>query len=158
MNILGNHTSKLDVKIRLVFIVWIKIIMPLLNISWSFTHLLAQTNSGSGGAAVLNLIIGLAAYAFSSYCLYVMFQKLNQPNAWFAWVPILSSWAMLKAGDQSPWWIIGLFIPIVNFVAIIFLIIAFANMVKKLGKNPWLILLMLIPLVNFAVMYYFALM
>ena len=87
-----------------------------------------------------------------------MFQKLNQPNAWFGWVPILSSWAILKAGDQSPWWIIGLFIPIVNLGAIIFLIIAFVTMIKKLGKNPWFILLMIIPLANFAVMYYFALM
>lgn len=130
----------------------------LLNINWSFTHLFAQTSSGSGGGGVFNLIIGLAAYAFSSYCLYVMFQKLNQPNAWFAWVPILSSWGILKAGDQSPWWIIGLFIPIVNLGAIIFLIIAFVTMIKKLGKNPWFILLMIIPLANFAVMYYFALM
>lgn len=132
--------------------------MPLLNINLSFTSLLAQTSSGSGGLGILNLIIALAAYAFSSYCLYVMFQKLNYPNPWFGWVPILQNWAMLEAGDQSPWWIIGLFIPLVNLVACIFLIIAFVNMVKKLGKNPWFILLMLIPLANFAVMYYFALM
>ncbi|BAY81865.1 hypothetical protein NIES267_13420 [Calothrix parasitica NIES-267] len=132
--------------------------MSLLNTDLSFTYLLAQTSSGSGGAGVLNLIIGLAAYAFSSYCLYVMFQKLNYPKPWFAWVPFLQNWAMFELGDQSPWWIIGFFIPFVNIVAAIYLIIAFINMVKKLGKNPWFILLMIIPLANFAVMYYFALM
>lgn len=63
---------------------------------------------------------------------------------------------MYKAGDQSPWWIIGLFIPFVNIVAVVFLIIAFVNIVKKLGKNPWLILLMIIPIVNFVILYQFA--
>lgn len=134
--------------------------MSLLNIDLSFTYLLAQSSSDSGGGAfgLINLVIGLAGYVFSSYCLYVMFQKLNYPNPWFGWVPFLQNWAMLELGDQSPWWIIGLFIPLVNIVAVIFMIIAFVNMIKKLGKNPWFILLMIIPLANFAVMYYFALM
>ncbi|MBV6621612.1 MAG: hypothetical protein KI793_01440 [Rivularia sp. (in: Bacteria)] len=128
-----------------------------LNLHWGFTYLLAQSSSGSSSVGgVFNLIFGIAGYIFSSYCFYTMLQKLNQPNAWFAWVPFLNIWVTLKAGDQSPWWIIGFFIPLVNFVAVIFLIIAYANIVKKLGKNPWLILLMIIPLVNFAVMYYFA--
>ena len=133
--------------------------MSFLNIDLSFTYLLALSSSGSGGAGGgLSLIIGLATYVFSSYCLYVMFQKLNYPNPWFGWVPFLQNWAMLEAGDQSPWWIIGLFIPLVNIVAAIYLLIAFINMVKKLGKNPWFILLMLIPLAKFAVMFYFAIM
>ncbi len=63
---------------------------------------------------------------------------------------------MYKAGDQSPWWIIGIFIPFVNIVALIILLIAFVNVVKKLGKNPWLILLMIVPLINFFVLYNFA--
>ncbi|MEM1393094.1 MAG: DUF5684 domain-containing protein [Cyanobacteria bacterium P01_D01_bin.116] len=133
--------------------------MSLLNTDLSFTYLLAQSNSGSGGlGGLISLLFVLAAYVFSSYCLYTMFQKLNYSNSWFAWVPILQNWAIFEVGDQSPWWIIGFFIPFINIVAAIYLIIAFVNMVKKLGKNPWFILLMLIPLANFAVMYYFALM
>ena len=132
--------------------------MALLNLDWSFAYLFAQSSysSGSGVGAVLELFFWLAVYIFCSYCFYTMLKKLNYANSWFAWVPILQNWAIFEAGDQSPWWIIGFFIPIVNFVAFIFLIIAFVNMVKKLDKNPWLILLMLIPLVNFAIMYYFA--
>lgn len=139
----------------------LRMIMALLNLDWSFTYLFAQSSysSDSGGVIVLELILrllGLAAYIFSSYCFYTMLEKLNYRNAWFAWVPFLKWWATLKAGDQSPWWIVGLFIPLVNFVAIIFLLIAYVNIVKKLGKNPWLILLMIIPLVNFAIMHHFA--
>ena len=75
--------------------------MSLLNTDLSFTYLLAQSNSSSGsvGGSLIGLLFGLAAYAFSSYCLYVMFQKLNYPNPWFGWVPFLQNWAIFEVGD-----------------------------------------------------------
>ncbi|MUG94677.1 hypothetical protein F7734_20850 [Scytonema sp. UIC 10036] len=129
---------------------------------WSLVYFLAQSDgssSASGGTfgGLFGLIFGLAAYVFTSYCFYKIYEKLGEENAWFAWVPILQYWIMYKAGNQSPYWIIGLFIPFVNLAAAIFLLIAFVNIVKKLGKNPWLILLMLIPIVNFVILYQFAL-
>lgn len=127
---------------------------------FSSISLLAQSSSSSDGAAaggsIIGMLIGIAGYLFGSYCFYNIYHKLGEPNAWFAWVPILNNWIMYKAGDQSPWWIIGLFIPLVNIVALVFLIIAFVNIVKKLGKNPWMLLLMLIPIVNFFILYNFA--
>ncbi|MGF1676013.1 MAG: DUF5684 domain-containing protein [Rivularia sp. (in: cyanobacteria)] len=136
----------------------LRMIMALLNLDLSFTYLFAQSSysSDSGAVRVLELILSLAEYVFSSYCFYTMLEKLDYRNAWFAWVPFLNVWAILEAGDRSPWWIVGFFIPFVNIVAAIYLIIAYANIVKKLGKNPWLILLMIIPFVNFAMMYHFA--
>lgn len=132
--------------------------MNLATYDWSYIHFLAQYNSspGSSGNGLPVLLIYFAIYLFTSFCFYRIYQKLGEANAWFAWIPILQNWIMLKAGDQSPWWVIGLFIPIVNFVALIFILIAFFNIIKKLGKNPWLILLMIIPIVNFAMMAYFA--
>ncbi|MCV3212472.1 DUF5684 domain-containing protein [Plectonema radiosum NIES-515] len=132
--------------------------MVFLTSDWSSVYLLAQSNqsSDSAGGSFFSFIFGLAAYIFGSYCFYKIYQKLGEPNAWFAWVPILNNWIMYKAGDQSPWWTIGIFIPLVNFVALIFLIVAFVNIVKKLGKNPWLILLMIIPIINFVILYNFA--
>ncbi len=119
-------------------------------------YYLAQTRPGSSGEGLLNSIIAIACYLFGSYCFYKIYQKLGEPNAWFAWIPILNVWIMYKAGGQSPWWIIGLFIPLINFVALVFLIIALINIIKKLGKNPWLIVLMIIPLINFVLLYYLA--
>jgi hypothetical protein len=101
-------------------------------------------------------LFAIISYIFGSFCLWKIFEKLGESNAWFAWIPILSQWKTYQAGGQSPWWVIGLFIPIVNIVAIVLLIMAFVKIVKRLGKNPWLILLMLIPLANFWVMYHFA--
>ena len=113
--------------------------------NFSSICLLAQSSSSSdsaAGSSVIGMIFGIAAYLFSSYCFYHIYQKLGEPNAWFAWVPLLNNWIMYKAGDQSPWWIIGLFIPLVNLVAVVFLIIAFVNMI--------------IPIVNFFILYNFA--
>ncbi|WP_427160718.1 DUF5684 domain-containing protein [Aliinostoc sp. HNIBRCY26] len=132
--------------------------MFLLTQDWSFIYFLAQSDSSSGSAvgSLIYLVVWLFVYLFTSYCFYSIYQKLGESNAWFAWVPILNYWVMLKAGDQSPYWTIGLFIPLVNLVALVFLIMAFVNIVKKLGKNPWLILLMIIPIVNFVILYNFA--
>ncbi|HIK04539.1 MAG TPA: hypothetical protein IGS40_07455 [Trichormus sp. M33_DOE_039] len=136
--------------------------MFLLTQDWSLIYLLAQSDSSSADAtagaagSLVGLILWLFIYLFTSYCFYKIYQKLGESNAWFAWVPILNYWIMLKAGDQSPYWTIGLVIPFVNLVALIFLLIAFVNIVKKLGKNPWLILLMIIPIVNFVILYNFA--
>jgi hypothetical protein len=148
-------------------LVAIKTIMLLLNQGFGYLYFLAQTGESAGDVDVsvssgnplvglLTVIIGIAAYVFTSYCFQKIYDRLGEPNSWFAWVPLLNNWIMYKAGDQSPWWLIALFIPLLNFVAIVFLIIAFVNIVKKLGKNPWLILLMIIPLVNFWVIYQFA--
>ena len=98
----------------------------------------------------------LISYLFGSFCFWKIFQRLGETNAWFAWVPFLSQWKTYQAGGQSPWWVIGLFIPIVNFVALVFLIMAMVKIVQRLGKNPWMLLLALSPLVNFWVMYHFA--
>ena len=130
--------------------------MLLLQYNWHVTSLLAQSSSSSDGTGALVFIFTLFSYLFGSYCLYTIYEKLGEQNAWFAWVPILNNWIMYKAGDQSPWWIVGLFIPLVNFVALIFLLMAFIKIVEKLGKSPWLILLMIVPLVNFVVLYNFA--
>jgi hypothetical protein len=69
----------------------------------SFIYLIAQANRSGGAGGFLGFIIGIAAYIFASYCFYKIYQKLGEPNAWFAWIPILNNWIMYKAGDQSPW-------------------------------------------------------
>jgi hypothetical protein len=119
--------------------------------------LLAQTTAETEVTSnPLFSLFSLISYIFGSFCFWKIYQKLNESNAWFAWLPILGQWKMYQAGGQSPWWVIGLFIPIVNIVALVFLIMALIKIVKRLGKNPWLILLMIIPLVNFWVLYHFA--
>lgn len=136
------------------------LIAQFVNIDFTLINILAQTNSSGGaeaaGGGILGLIIGLVGYVFGSYCFQKIFQRLGMANAWLAWVPIANTWMMLRAGDQSGWWLVALLIPFVNIVGFVFLIIAFVNIMKKLGKSPWLMLLFIVPLVNFWLMYHLA--
>jgi Family of unknown function (DUF5684) len=118
--------------------------------------LLAQASSGTAEISPVMLLFYLVAFIFSGVCYQKIFQRLNMANDWLAWVPIANIWMIFKAGDQSPWWTVGMFIPFVNFAAIVFLIIAMVNIVKKLGKSPWLLWLMLVPFVSFWLMYHLA--
>jgi len=87
--------------------------LPILD--WSFTYLIAQSNFSYSDAylilLIIILIIVLAFYLFVCRCFYNIFKKLGEPNAWFAWFPFLLNWAFYKAGNQSPWWTIGIYIP-----------------------------------------------
>ncbi|HLP87164.1 MAG TPA: DUF5684 domain-containing protein [Nostocaceae cyanobacterium] len=129
----------------------------LLNQDWGLVYLLAQSEQGgSAGLSIANLLFSLFGYIFGSYCMQKIFDKVGEENSWFAWIPILNVWIMYKAGDKSPWWIIGFIIPFVNIVAAVIYIMAFVNVIKKINKNPWLLLLLIIPIVNFVVLYNFA--
>lgn len=122
---------------------------------------LAQANSGRAGeegSGLLTMIIYVALYVFFSFCWQTIFNKLGQENSWFAWIPILQNYAMLKAGDepQPVLWTILMLVPFVNIVAIFILIKAFINITKKLGKSPWLLLLLLVPVVQIFLFGYLA--
>jgi len=126
--------------------------MLLLTYNSNLRYFLTHADGSSGGASSLIIITFLlATYLFSSYCSYKIYQKLGERDPWFAWVPILSTWIMYRAGNQSPYWTIGLYIPFVNILAAVIGIIALINIVERLGKNSCLIVLMIIPLVGLAV-------
>lgn len=132
--------------------------------NWSNVYLIAQSSANNSGGinplhvffVIIGVIFVIGSYIFSSYCFEKIYEKLGQPNSWFAWVPILNIWIMYKAGDQSPWWIIGLFIPLINIVPTVILLIAFVKIVNKINKSAWLLTLMTVPLVNFWVLYHLA--
>ncbi|MHB8881142.1 MAG: DUF5684 domain-containing protein [Thermodesulfovibrionales bacterium] len=111
---------------------------------------------GAGGLALLMgglfagsllLVFGilLAFYVFFSLCMYLIAKKLNVPAAWTAWVPLLNLWAFVGSAGKPWWWILLLFVPLVNFFVGIYLWLCIT---ENLGKNKWLGLLMLVPIVN----------
>lgn len=135
--------------------------LDLVNLNFIFVKLLAQTDFSSGanssqggGEVILGAVIALVGYMLGCYCFQKIFQRLGMANAWLAWVPIASHWMVLRAGNQSGWWLIGFLIPWINLVAVIIVVIALVNILKKLGKSPWLILLFIVPLVNYWLMYH----
>ncbi len=59
---------------------------------------------------------GLIFYIYVSYCLMKIAKKLNVDNAWLAWIPIVNLWTLVPCSGKEWWWIILLFIPLVNIV------------------------------------------
>ena len=90
-------------------------------------------------------IFGLVVYVFTSFCLMKIADKLSIPNSWLAWIPIAQVWVMVRAAGKPGWWLILLFIPLVNIV--IALIILFA-MPVNLGKSSLYGLLTFVPLLG----------
>lgn len=84
--------------------------------------------------------IAIVGYIVSSIFLGLVFKKAHQ-KAWKAWVPVYNSWVTLELGGQRGFWAILLLIPLVNFVAAVFLYIAFYHIGLRLGKDPAFVLL-----------------
>jgi signal peptidase I len=60
-----------------------------------------------------------------------VFEKTGVPT-WAALIPIYSEWQVMKLVGKSPWWIIYLFIPIINIFAYYILIF---DLLRCLGKE-----------------------
>jgi hypothetical protein len=97
------------------------------------------------GFMTVILIVSAVLYFYSSLCLFLIAKKLDVPAAWLAWIPILQVWAFFRSAGKSLWWILLLFIPLVNLIVLVYLWMCIA---ENLGKNKWLGLLTLVPVAN----------
>jgi hypothetical protein len=68
-------------------------------------------------------------------------------------VPLLNLWAVVGSAGKPWWWIILLFVPLVNIFIWIYLWLCIT---ENLGHNKWLGLLMLLPMINLVFMAYLA--
>ena len=79
------------------------------------------------GALVGVLIfVGLLFYVYMALALMAVAKRLKDPQPWLAWIPVGNLVLMARLAKMH-WWpvllMIGMFIPFVNFVAMIALII-----------------------------------
>ena len=75
-----------------------------------------------------------------------IFTKAGKPG-WAILIPIYNIIVMLQIVEKPVWWIVMLFIPVVN---IVFAIMIIYNFVLKFGKPGWHVILALV----FGVIYY----
>lgn len=121
-------------------------------------NLLAQTSYSEPQFGAGQIIIFILIYLISAFFCQKIFEKCGLENAWFAWVPILNTYASFKAGNQDNpvlWTILSL-VPCVNIAAAVMLVISWVRICNKLGKSPWLLLFCLLPLGVFGVLGYLA--
>jgi hypothetical protein len=98
------------------------------------------------GLGIMMYLIAFVLYIFFSLCLFLIAKKLNVPNPWMAWIPLIQVWTFVSSAGKAWWWILLLLVPIVNTIVGVYLWICIT---ENLGRNKWLGLLMLVPIVNF---------
>ncbi len=128
-------------------------------------NLLAQTNAGDAAAnaglmaammanMMINLVVFVILYAVYGYALSTLAKKTGTPNEVWAWIPILNIVLLLQIAQLEVWYIIGFFIPCVNFATLVYV---WWKVCERRGKPGALALLNLVPCLNFFFPLYIAL-
>jgi hypothetical protein len=115
---------------------------------------LAQTETGGGAIPMLMMfVIGIVVYLVVTFPIYKIAERLNQENAWMAWVPIVNLFLIASMAGKEWWWVLLLLIPIIGFVIAIIL---WMGVAENLGHPSWMGILMIVPILNLALLYYWA--
>jgi hypothetical protein len=101
----------------------------------------------------MGFLLFLALYAYIAYSLQTIAGKTGAENTWLAWIPVANIYLMIKIAMKPVWWLILVFIPIVNIVVAVLLWMRIAEVI---GKPSWLGLLVLVPIANFVLPGYLA--
>ena len=107
------------------------------------------------GFVVAFSIIAIAVYIYSALAFMKIAKRTNTEPAWLAWIPIANLYLFSKIAKMH-WWpillIIGMFIPFVNFIApivlMVFVYIWMWRIFEAVGRPGWWPLLSLIPIVG----------
>lgn len=100
------------------------------------------------GAMIPVLIVGLILYVYFAAMLMIIARKTNTPNAGLAWIPILNLYLMCQIARKPGWWMLLLFIPLLNLIFFVLLWMAIAEV---RGKPSWIGLLAIVPIVGLLV-------
>jgi hypothetical protein len=96
---------------------------------------LQDTAADAGGAGtnlVGTLLGGAIAWVFFSTCWMIIAKKTSEADrAWWAWVPVLQILLILKLGGKPAWWLLLLFVPVVNFFVLLLACIGAARLRGK---------------------------
>lgn len=106
-------------------------------------------NAAAGAAGTGILLVYFAILILMIVSLWKVFSKAGQPG-WACIVPIYNVIVLLKIAGKPLWWILLMFIPIVNFVIAILTYIALA---KNFGKGGGFAAgLILLPVIFFPIL------
>lgn len=100
------------------------------------------------------VILGSAVvliHLFFSYCCLLICQKTGAKPGIIVFVPILQMVPLLQAAGMSPWWLLALFVPVLNIVASVIWCFKIA---KTRNKTAWVGVFLILPVTNlFAFLY-----
>ena len=97
------------------------------------------------------MLLVLALVAFFIAVGWIVFTKAGQPG-WAAIVPIYNAYIMIKIAGKPGWWLILLFIPIVNIIIVLLVSLGIAQNFGKgsgFGVGLWLLPIIFYPILAF---------
>jgi len=110
--------------------------------------------AGGAAAGVMGLVLlfGVAMYVVTCIPFYLISKKTGIGTSFFAWVPILNVYLMLQLAEKPGWWLILMFVPVVNIVIII---LTYCGVAETCRLPAWVGALALVPFVNILLPWYF---
>ncbi len=98
-----------------------------------FDSTLAQTTYGaeSGSAGMIPMLVMMAVIVTAIAGMWRVFSKAGQPG-WGVLVPIYNVLLMCKIAQRPAWWLILLFVPVVNMIIAVIMSIDIA---RRFGKG-----------------------
>lgn len=106
-----------------------------------------------GGLMLVTLVVVIAAYVYFALALKTIAEKTNTENPWWAWIPIVQIVLSLNIAKKPVWWIVLMFVPMVNIVITVIVWMAIA---EARNKPSWWGIMMLVPVANLIVPGYLA--
>ncbi|MBE0429486.1 MAG: hypothetical protein IBX61_06395 [Thermoleophilia bacterium] len=94
---------------------------------------------------VFAVVIWLAVYIYLAFCLMTIAGKLGVPNGWLAFIPIANVYLMCRMVPISGWYLLLVFVPIVN---VIFAVYLWWKIAERRERPGWYGILMLVPIAN----------
>jgi len=104
------------------------------------------TSDGGAFDGMLMMLIFFAAYLYVAYAQMKIAQKVKHENPWFAFIPILNVVQLIQMAQKPLWWLLLLFVPLVNIVCLAALWIGVA---KRIGHSAVVGFFTIVPLVSF---------
>lgn len=113
----------------------------------------------SGAPLLFVVILGIAIYVYTAYCLSVIAKKTGTPNEWWAWIPVLNLLLMLKIARLPLWWALGFllaFIPVVNLLVLALAAYIWWKVAERRNRPGWWGIVMLIGPINLILLWFLA--
>lgn len=102
----------------------------------------------STGGGLEQLVGGVVIYVYLAFTLMILARRLAAPHMWMAWVPIANMYLMTKMANLPWWWVLGFFIPFINFFIAGYV---WSEIGKKFGKPWWVGGFVCLPLIGLIV-------
>ncbi len=103
-----------------------------------------SSDAASGGIGIVVWLILLAWIVVSFAALWKIFVKMGEPG-WKGIIPIYSQYIIFTKAGKPAWWVILLFVPCVNYVALWFLADSLGDLFGK-GVGYKIALFLLAPI------------